>query len=145
MYGHYPIRREGVRGSGGRGGVLHFLLSPFLSVIFHLSYLYPQYPLNRLVFVQLCISGIPTLACPWLFSGLFSLSTVSKRSAGDLQRGFSGYHLVCFHVNFNDQTSRAPEVKSPSQSPAHMHACMKTDADGNHLWISLSVGMWKST
>lgn len=40
------------------------LLAPFLSVVLHFSYLSPQYPLKRLVCVQLCISGIPKLACP---------------------------------------------------------------------------------
>lgn len=51
------------------------ILTPFLSVILHYSYLSPQYPLKRLVCVQLCISGRAILTCPSHFSGLFSLSS----------------------------------------------------------------------
>lgn len=94
----------------------------FLSAIPHVSHLHPQYPRKRLACVQLCIRRILTLCLPltlrWF---VFSLCGV-KRSAEDLHRGFSGNHLACLHVSFNDRTSRASKVRSPLQRALHTHA-----------------------
>lgn len=63
-------------------------LAAFHSVILHFSYLSPQYPLEWFGWVQLCISGIPTFACPWHFSGLFSLSHGVKEKCSRFTQGF---------------------------------------------------------
>lgn len=68
MDGHYPGRPP---------------FSPVSLVILHFSYLSPQYLLKRLVCVQLCISGIPTLACLFEWFVFFSL-TVSKRRSTEV-------------------------------------------------------------